>query len=237
MYYQESKNNLHRFPLPTIFLGITISSIQLLSDRSLHRLQVASMHEEQGSVTQWLKKLQAGQPQAAEPIWKRYQAKLLSIASKQLEENPDRAVDGEDLVQSSFRNVCVAVQNGKYPDIDKRADLWGLLYIATVNRVRQHYRDLTALKRCHTSSSLALNPLSLADLQTPFAEAQTADLLEFLLSRLDLEDPSHLLRKIALLYLDDHSASSIAKLLHKRKTNILISLRLIRSIWQEHQDA
>jgi hypothetical protein len=114
---------------------------------------------------------------------------------------------------------------------------WGLLYIATVNRVRQHYRDLTALKRCHTSSSLAINALSLKDLQTPFAEAQMADLLEFLLSRLDLEDPTHLLRKIALLYLDDHSASSIAKLLHKRKTNILISLRLIRSIWQEHQEA
>lgn len=195
------------------------------------------MQQEPGSVTQWLNKLQAGQQQAAEPLWKRYQAKLLSIASKQLEENPDRAVDGEDLVQSSFRNVCVAVQNGQYPDIDKRADLWGLLYIATVNRVRQHYRDITALKRSHTSSSLAINALSLKDLQTPFAEAQTADLLEFLLSQLDLEDPTHLLRKIALLYLDDHSASSIAKLLHKRKTNILISLRLIRSIWQEHQDA
>jgi hypothetical protein len=54
---------------------------------------------------------------------------------------------------------------------------------------------------------------------------------------LDLEDPSHLLRQIALLYLDNHSASSIAKLLHKRKTSVLISLRLIRSIWQEHQDS
>ena len=195
------------------------------------------MQQEPGSITHWLSKLQAGQSEAAEPIWIRYQAKLVSIATQQLAENPDRSVDGEDLVQSSFGNVCLAVQNGKYPDIDNREDLWGLLYIATVNRVREHYRELRALKRSHISSSQPIDPSILADLQTPFAEAQTADLLEYLLSRLDLEDPSHLLRQIALLYLDDHSASSIAKRLHKRKTSVLISLRLIRSIWQEHQDS
>lgn len=195
------------------------------------------MQQEPGSITNWLSKLQAGQSEAAEPLWKRYQAKLVSIATQQLDESPDRSVDGEDLVQSSFGNVCLAVQNGKYPDIDNREDLWGLLYIATVNRVREHYRELRALKRSHISSSQAIDPSILADLQTPFAEAQTADLIEYLLSQLDLEDPSHLLRQIALLYLDDHSASSIAKLLHKRKTSVLISLRLIRSIWQEHQDS
>ena len=194
------------------------------------------MQQEPGSITRWLNNLRAGQSQAAAPIWRRYQAKLVSLASQQLEANPDRAVDGEDVVQSSFRNVCLAVQNGKYPDIDNREDLWGLLYIATVNRVRQHYRELKAVKRSHISSRQTLKPSILEDLQSPFAEAQMADLLEYLLSRLDLEDPSHLLRKIALLYLDDHSASSIAKLLQKRKTNILISLRLIRNIWQEHND-
>lgn len=194
------------------------------------------MQHEPGSITRWLNNLRAGQSQAAAPIWRRYQAKLVSLASQQLEANPDRAVDGEDVVQSSFRNVCLAVQNGKYPDIDNREDLWGLLYIATVNRVRQHYRELKAVKRSHISSRQTLKPSILEDLQSPFAEAQMADLLEYLLRELDLEDPSHLLRKIALLYLDDHSASSIAKLLQKRKTNILISLRLIRSIWQEHND-
>ena len=206
-------------------------------DRHLHRLQVASMQQEPGSITHWLSKLQAGQSEAAEPIWIRYQAKLVSIATQQLAENPDRSVDGEDLVQSSFGNVCLAVQNGKYPDIDNREDLWGLLYIATVNRVREHYRELRALKRSQISSTQAIDPSILADLQTPFAEAQMADLLEYLLSRLDSEDPSHLLRQIALLYLDDHSASSIAKILRKRKTSVLISLRFIRSIWQEYQDS
>lgn len=194
------------------------------------------MQKEPGSITRWLIELKAGQTQAAEPIWKRYQAKLVAIASQQLDQNPDRSIDGEDLVQSSFSDVCLAVKNGMYPAIDNREDLWGLLYIATVNRVRQHYRGLSALKRLDFSSNEVIDPLTLEDLQTPFAAAQTADLLEYLLSRLDLEDPSYLLRRIALLYLDEHSASSIAKLLHKRKTSVLVSLRLIRSIWEEHKD-
>jgi len=194
------------------------------------------MQKEPGSVTRWLDELKAGKTQAAEPIWKRYQAKLIAIATRQLEGNPDRSIDGEDIVQNSFSDVCLAIQNGKYTGIGDREDLWGVLYIATVNRVRQHYRGLSALKRSNYSPIQSIDPLILDDLQTPFAEAQTADLLEYLLSRLDLEDPSYLLRRIALLYLDEHSASSIAKLLHKRKTSVLVSLRLIRSIWEEHKD-
>jgi hypothetical protein len=34
------------------------------------------MQQEPGSITQWLNRLQAGQSQAAEPIWKRYQARV-----------------------------------------------------------------------------------------------------------------------------------------------------------------
>jgi hypothetical protein len=194
------------------------------------------MQNEPGSITGWLNELKAGQTQAAEPIWNRYQAKLVAIASKQLARNTDPAVDGEDLVQNSFSEVCIAMQNGKYPDTRDREDLWGLLFVAVINRVRQHYRGLSALKRSDFSPRQVIDLSTLEDLRTPFAAAQTAELLEYLLSRLDLHDPSRLLRRIAVLYLDEHSASSIAKLLHKRKTSILVSLRLIRSIWQEHKD-
>ncbi len=194
------------------------------------------MQKEPGSITRWLTELKAGQTQAAEPIWNRYQAKLVAIASKQLARNTDPAVDGEDLVQNSFSEVCIAMQNGKYPDTRDREDLWGLLFVAVINRVRQHYRGLSALKRSDFSPRQVIDLSTLEDLRTPFAAAQTAELLEYLLSRLDLKDPSRLLRQIAVLYLDEHSASSIARLLRKRKTSILVSLRLIRSIWEEHKD-
>lgn len=194
------------------------------------------MNKEPASITRWLIELKAGQTQAAEPIWNRYQAKLLAIASKQLARNTDPAVDGEDLVQNSFSEVCIAMQNGKYPDPRDHENRWGLLFVAVINRVRQHYRGKSALKRSDFSTRQVIDLSTLEDLRTPFAEAQTAELLEYLLSRLDLQDPSRLLRQISIPYLDEHSASSIARLLRRRKTRILVSLRLIRSILQEHKD-
>jgi len=190
---------------------------------------------EQGSITHWLQKLKCGQQHAAEPIWDRYYKKLVSIASQRLRENPDRSIDGEDIVQSSFNKVFAALRDGKYPDIDNRGDLWSLLLSSTVNRVRQHYRELNAVKRKHISLTQSLydNATFFECLRTSEAENQLADLLEFLLNRLDVEDPSGELRKIAILHLEDHSASSIARMLKRRKTNILVSLRWIRSLWEE----
>ena len=61
MYYQESKNDLHRFPFPKkFFWGLQFSRFQIPGDRSLRRTQDASMQQKLGSVTQRLNKLQAG---------------------------------------------------------------------------------------------------------------------------------------------------------------------------------
>ena len=195
------------------------------------------MKPEQGSITHWLQELKSGQSQAAEAIWLRYYPKLVLIASRRLTNNPDRAVEGADLVQSSFRNVCLAVIDGKYPDIENRVELWNLLYVATLNRVRQHFRELNTKKRAHyeVSDGSTSNPSPIENLQCPQAAVEMADLLEHLLQKLDTEDPTGELRQIAILHLEDHSASSIAKILRRRKITILISLRLIRSLWEEYQ--
>lgn len=196
---------------------------------------VAEDDLEQGSISAWLHLLKCGQTQAATLIWDRYYRKLVMVATRRLGDNPDRSVDGEDIVQSSFKNVFNAMLNGKYPGIDNREDLWGLLLSSTVNRVRQHYRELNAIKRTHIplTRSMSDHVLLLECLRAPEADIQLADLLEFLLDQLDIEDPSGELRKIAIFYLEDYSASSIARMLKRRKTNILVSLRLIRSLWEE----
>jgi len=194
------------------------------------------MNSDQGSITHWLRELKAGQPQAAGEIWARYFPKLVRIASRRLANNPDRAVDGEDLVQSSFRNVCLAVIDGRYSDVENRVELWNLLYVATLNRVRQHFRELNTQKRTRQAPTLRnAAPSALERFQSPQAAIEMADLLEHLLRKLDTEDPTGELRQIAILHLEDHSASSIAKTLRRRKTTVLISLRLIRSLWEQDQ--
>jgi hypothetical protein len=71
------------------------------------------------------------------------------------------------------------------------------------------------------------------EISGPDAQAEMADLIETLFRRLDQEDPTGELRQIALLKLEEHSASAIAKRLKRRKNHVLQRIRLIRILWEE----
>lgn len=193
------------------------------------------MNPDPGSISQWVQRLQAGDRAAAEGIWTRFYPKLVNAASKQLGKNPDPATNGEDIAQSSFRNVCQAVIDGKYPQLDNRDDLWKLLFVSMINRVRGHYRGINAKKRAVVLNQPldSVDEEALAQLDSHEAQSELNDLLEHLLGKLDQEDPTGELRQIALLYLNENSASAIANLLRRRKTNILHKVQLIRSLWEE----
>lgn len=193
------------------------------------------MAVEDSSITQWLQRLRSGESDAARQIWNRYYPRIVRFAELHLEKNADHAVDGEDVAQSAFRTVYLAVMDGKYPNIDDRNNLWRLLLVATLNRVRRHYRDIHALKR--SVDKLASKPVTgrkmLMELSGPAAEAELADLVETLLRHLDQEDPTGELRQIALLQLEQHSATAIAQRLQKRKTYVLQRIRWVRILWEE----
>jgi hypothetical protein len=193
------------------------------------------MTTEPGSITQWLQRLQDGESDAAKEIWSRYYPRVIRLAAIQLIKSDDRSIDEEDVAQSTFRTVYLAVMNGKYPDIEDRRDLWRLLLVSTLNRVRRHYRDSRTLKR--SVNELVTQDQSrrrlLLELSGPDAQAEMADLIETLFLRLDQEDSTGELRKIALLQLEEHSASAIAKRLKRRKNHVLQRIRLIRILWEE----
>jgi hypothetical protein len=193
------------------------------------------MTVEDGSITQWLQQLRSGESDAAREIWNRFYPRIVRFAELNLQNNADHAVDGEDVAQSAFRTVYLAVMDGKYPDIDDRRHLWRLLIVSTLNRVRRHYRDIHAQKR--SIDKLASKPVSgrtmLMELSGPVAEAEMADLVETLFRHLDQEDPSGELRQIAMLQLEQHSATAIAQKMQKRKTYVLQRIRWVRILWEE----
>jgi hypothetical protein len=157
------------------------------------------------------------------------------LAALQLIKSDDRSIDEEDVAQSTFRTVYLAVMNGKYPDIEDRRDLWRLLLVSTLNRVRRHHRDSHTLKR--SVNELVTQDQSrrrlIMEISGPDAQAEMADLIETLFRRLDQEDPTGELRQIALLKLEEHSASAIARRLKRRKNHVLQRIRLIRILWEE----
>jgi hypothetical protein len=71
------------------------------------------------------------------------------------------------------------------------------------------------------------------ELSGPVAEAEMADLVETLFRHLDQEDPSGELRQIAMLQLEQHSATAIAQKMKKRKTYVLQRIRWVRILWEE----
>lgn len=194
-----------------------------------------NMNQDQGSITQWLKLLQVGERDAARQIWNRLYPKLLKTASRHFRRNSDPATSAEDIVQSSFRNVFQGVIGGKHPRLANRDELWNLLFVSAINRIRSHYRALNAQKRpvYHREPLEALDESLLAELMNPEALVDLSDFVEYLFRRLDQEDPSGELRRIASMHLDGHSSAWIAKTLRQRKYKVLQKIHWIRILWEE----
>lgn len=188
-----------------------------------------------GSVTLWLNKLKKGDRGAAEAIWNRYYPRVLQIASSNLDRRRDRAIEGEDIAQSTFRNVFLAFSNGNLSELGNRDDLWRLLFVSTLNRLRRHHRDSITNKRNPGSKMLDsdLNESLVSRLESPSAKAELADLIEHLMTNLDRIDGSGELRNIALLQLEERSANEIAKILRRRKIHVLQRIRLIKLLCEE----
>jgi DNA-directed RNA polymerase specialized sigma24 family protein len=194
-----------------------------------------NLEKETGSVSHWLKGLKTGDRSAVDAIWHRYYQRIVQFAIRKMKVNPDRAVDGEDIAQITMHRFCSCVASGRYPNLDDREQLWALLVVFTINRIRKHLRSCSAQKRAgsHRSVFEFTRTVALQDLQAPEAPTIMADMVQCWLNRLDLEDPSGELRQIAIWSMEDISGSEIARILKKRKSYVLQQIRLIRLLWEE----
>lgn len=191
--------------------------------------------DEIGSVSHWLRELKAGDSSAVAAIWQRYYERVVQFAEQKLKINPDRAVDGEDIAQIAMQRFCRNAVNGHYPDLDDREQLWDLLVVFTLNRIRKHLRSSNALKRSAVEADVLEFRRSQVfhDLRAPEAPTIMADMVQSWLDRLNLEDPSGQLRQIAIWCMEEISGSEIARILKKRKSFVLQQIRLIRLLWED----
>ena len=82
-----------------------------------------------------VRQLRGGNDAAAGRLYKRYAARLRALARARLSADLTCRVDSEDIVQSVFRRFFQAVRRGNYA-APAAADLWDLLLVITLNRVR-----------------------------------------------------------------------------------------------------
>ena len=168
-----------------------------------------------GSVTHWISLLKAGEHAAAQPLWEAYCRRLAGLARHKLRAAPRRAADEEDVALSAFVSFCRGAEQGRFPRLDDRDDLWQLLVLLTARKAYRLLQHERRLKRGggavrHASALAEEEGAGLAEVvgrePTPAFAAEVAEQCRRLLDGLGNAE----LRAVALAKLEGYSNAEIA---------------------------
>jgi DNA-directed RNA polymerase specialized sigma24 family protein len=188
-----------------------------------------------GSVTCWIAQLQAGEQAAAGPLWGRYFERLVALARVRLLRAPRRAADEEDVALSAFHSFCRAAEQGRFPKLDDRDDVWRLLVVLTTRKAAHLIRDARRLKRGGAVSPGRAGDeevdldLLVGEEPAPEFVAEVAEESRRLLNLLDDDT----LRSIVIWKLEGYTNPEIAVKLACVPRTVERKLRLIRAIWED----
>jgi DNA-directed RNA polymerase specialized sigma24 family protein len=150
----------------------------------------------EGSVTHQISRLKEGDHAAARILWQRYFQRLVRLARRKLQPHARRAADEEDVALTAFAPFCRHAEQGRFPKVRNRVNLWRLLVTLTIHMAidqvrREHCQKRGGLPPDESASSATGRPAarrSDADQQpTPEFVAQMAEECERLLGGLDDE--------------------------------------------------
>src|SRR5262249_16079056 len=102
---------------------------------------------DEGSITRWFGSLQAGNREGAQELWRRFASRLIGLARARPQRAPGRAADEEDAVLSAFDSFCRGAEQGRFPQVHDRGDLWNLLVAITIRKVTDQVRHEKRQKR------------------------------------------------------------------------------------------
>jgi DNA-directed RNA polymerase specialized sigma24 family protein len=191
-----------------------------------------------------LEQLRAGNRAAAQQLWERYFARLVGLARNKLQGLRRGAADEEDVALSAFDSFCRGAEQGRFPQLDDRNNLWDLLVVITVRKAIDLRQSEARQKRGggKVAGESALDGLLgpedggagieqvVGAEPTPELAAQAADEVRRLLGML----PNEEVRSVALMKLEGHTNAEIAQRLGCADATVERRLNLVRSLWKEH---
>jgi DNA-directed RNA polymerase specialized sigma24 family protein len=184
-----------------------------------------------GSVTQWIGALKAGDPGAAQALWERYFDKLVRMAAARLRGAPgSSAVDGEETaVLSAIESVCNGAKSGRFPKLCDREDLWQILLMVTSRKICDQIERRSAKRR---GGGRIVTPSLLETVQarepTPEFAAMCADECRRLLAM--LKDETY--RNVALWKMEGFTREEIGRRLNCSTRTVADRLDVIRKTWE-----
>ncbi len=189
-------------------------------------------------ITVWIENLKGGDPEAAQALFEKTYERLVRLAYNKLRGAPRRIADEEDVAASAFGSFCRAAQEGRFPELSDRHDLWRLLFEITARKAvdlirynaRQKRRVLgeSALGTDDEGEAAGFAQFSGNEPDPAFAAAM-ADQCGRLLDLLGDDD----LRTISIAKMEGYTNAEIAEKLDCSRRTIERQLNLIRKKWEQ----
>jgi RNA polymerase sigma factor (sigma-70 family) len=195
--------------------------------------------DSEGSITEWIKRAEAGDESAVRKLWERYFERLLRVARKRIRSDCRRAADEEDIVLSALNSFFQGLRQGRFSELYGRDDLWKLLVTITARKASDVETHRRRKKRGggreagesgilgHAAATLSAFDQIVSQQPTPEFAALMSEECERLLSML-ADDK---LRNIAVWKLEGHSNEEIGKRLGCSLRTVERKLWLIRTKW------
>jgi DNA-directed RNA polymerase specialized sigma24 family protein len=182
-----------------------------------------------GSITHWLLQLRSGNRNAAQPIWEKYFCRLVRLARTHLNGSPRRVVDEEDVVICAFDSFCRGAEEGRFPKLDDRTDLWRVLVTITERKAINQAKYVSRKKRMPAGGTVTFSDTQhVQEIRpSPWFCAQVAELYLELIG--DLRDDG--LRSIAVWKMEGYTNDEIASRMECSRRSVERKLALIRQHW------
>jgi DNA-directed RNA polymerase specialized sigma24 family protein len=189
-----------------------------------------------GSVSQWVDQLRAGDEAAAQRLWECYFQRLVALARTKLRGATRRAADEEDVALSAFDSFCRGAEQGRFPDLSDRNNLWRLLVVITSRKAydlvqherRQKHGGGAVLDEAGLARPASLDQVVDGE-PTPEFAALVAEECRRLMDRLANAE----LRAVALWKMEGYSIDEIAAKLGCAPRTVDRKLWVIRGLWEQ----
>ncbi len=170
----------------------------------------------------------SGDQHAAIAIYSRYASRLRALATSQCAADLRVRFDPEDIVQSVFRTFFAQLREGSY-DVPEGEELWGLLFVMALHKIRNQANYHRAAKRDigQTVSGSALE-------EQQFASDESS--LQFLLMLIDdeLKDYPPVNRTIVRMRIEGYDINEIVKETDRSRRTVERVLQDFRQKLSDH---
>jgi RNA polymerase sigma-70 factor (ECF subfamily) len=163
-----------------------------------------------------LRRLRGGSQDAAAQLYRRYARRLEALARAKTPAELARRVDAEDIVQSVFSSFFRGASRGCY-DVPDGEELWGLLLVIALNKIRAKGSFHRAAKRDvrATAGGRLLEPGGPAEPAGQTTEGFLRLVVDEVLERLPAER-----RQMVALRIEGHEVAEIAEQTRRSKRSV-----------------